>query len=95
MPQAADDATFEIDHVIARKHDGATAAGNLCLSCYYCNSFKGSDLASIDREQIVPLVAPLIVSKSDEVELLQGETSTSRFYEWTANGGGSRFWGPT
>ncbi len=48
MPQAADDAPFEIDHIIARKHRGSTVASNLCLSCFYCNSFKGSDLASLD-----------------------------------------------
>ena len=48
MPQAADDAPFEIDHVIARKHGGPTVARNLCLSCFYCNSFKGSDLAGLD-----------------------------------------------
>jgi HNH endonuclease len=48
MPQAADAATFEIDHIIARKHRGHSDAGNLCLSCYYCNSFKGSDLSSLD-----------------------------------------------
>jgi HNH endonuclease len=35
MPQAADDATFEIDHIRSRKHHGPTVAGNLCLSCYY------------------------------------------------------------
>lgn len=48
MPQAADAATFEIDHIVARKHRGQTAANNLCLSCFYCNSFKGSDLSSLD-----------------------------------------------
>lgn len=42
MPQAADDAPFEIDYIIARKHGWPTTAGNLCLSCYYCNVFKGS-----------------------------------------------------
>ena len=48
IPQAADDAPFEIDHIIAWKHIGPTIASNLCLSCYYCNSFKGSDLTSLD-----------------------------------------------
>ena len=48
MPQAADDARFEIDHIVARKHVGSTVASNLCLSCFYCNSFKGSDLTSRD-----------------------------------------------
>jgi hypothetical protein len=35
MPQEFDDAPFEIDHVIARKHGGPTAAGNLALTCFY------------------------------------------------------------
>jgi hypothetical protein len=35
MPQAADDARFEIDHIVARKHVGPTVASNLCLSCFY------------------------------------------------------------
>lgn len=50
--------TFAIDHIIAEKHGGETAAHNLCLSCYWCNSYKGSDLSSVDWEQganIVPL----------------------------------------
>ena len=50
MPHAADDAPFEIDHVIARKHLGPTTVSNLCLSCYYCNSSKGSDISSLDRK---------------------------------------------
>jgi 5-methylcytosine-specific restriction endonuclease McrA len=60
MPQAADEATFEIDHIVARKHEGPSVASNLCLSCYYCNSFKGSDLTSIDRKtrKITPLFNP-------------------------------------
>ena len=60
IPQAADDATFQIDHIIARKHTGQTVASNLCLSCYYCNSFKGSDLASIDAKtrKFTPLFNP-------------------------------------
>ena len=40
MPQAADDDSFEIDHIIARKHSGPTVASNICLCCLYCNSFK-------------------------------------------------------
>jgi hypothetical protein len=41
---------FEIDHIIAEKHGGTTNADNLCLACYRCNSFKGSDIASADLE---------------------------------------------
>jgi len=60
MPQAFDDAPFEIDHIVARKHAGPTVAGNLCLSCFYCNSFKGSDLSSLDRRtrKLTPLFNP-------------------------------------
>ena len=41
---------FEIDHVIAEKHGGATTAENLCLACFRCNSFKGSDIAGADPQ---------------------------------------------
>jgi hypothetical protein len=40
MPQRYDEAQFEIDHIIAKKHDGPTVASNLSLSCFYCNSFS-------------------------------------------------------
>lgn len=52
---------FAIDHVIAEKHGGSTRLDNLCLSCYWCNSYKGSDLSSVDWEAdaaIVPLFNP-------------------------------------
>jgi HNH endonuclease len=52
---------FAIDHVIAEKHGGPTQSDNLCLSCYWCNSFKGSDLSSVDWDEdraIVPLFNP-------------------------------------
>ncbi|WP_165248414.1 HNH endonuclease [Paludisphaera soli] len=60
MPQAFDDAGFEIDHVIARKHGGPSSPGNLCLSCYYCNSHKGSDIAGLDGRgrKLTPLFNP-------------------------------------
>lgn len=48
MPQDYDDTPFEIDQVIAKKHGGATARRNLSLSCFFCNSFKGSDIAGLD-----------------------------------------------
>jgi len=50
----------EIDHVIAEKHSGPTAAYNLAFACFYCNRFKGTDIASIDplTGEIVPLFNP-------------------------------------
>jgi 5-methylcytosine-specific restriction endonuclease McrA len=44
FPQKASFFTFEIEHIIAEKHDGITEAENLALSCPCCNRFKGSDL---------------------------------------------------
>ncbi len=52
---------FAIDHVIAEKHNGPTQSDNLCLSCYWCNSYKGSDISSVDwaaNGEIVPLYNP-------------------------------------
>lgn len=37
----------EIDHIYAEKHGGQTEEVNLCYSCYSCNRYKGSDLASL------------------------------------------------
>jgi hypothetical protein len=48
MPQGHEEFGHQIDHVIARKHGGPTAAGNLALACFPCNNHKGSDLAGVD-----------------------------------------------
>lgn len=41
---------FQIDHIIAEKHGGATILGNLALSCFFCNTFKGPNVAGLDAE---------------------------------------------
>jgi HNH endonuclease len=50
----------EVDHICAEKHGGATALENLCLSCFDCNRYKGSDLCSLDVDsgEIVTLFHP-------------------------------------
>src|SRR5260370_4887538 len=40
----------QVDHVVARKHGGATLERNLVWACFAYNKFKGSDLSSIDFE---------------------------------------------
>ena len=62
---------FEIDHIIAEKHGGATNEDNLCLACYRCNSFKGSDIASADPEtgQAVFLFHPRLQHWEDHFRL--------------------------
>ncbi|MDX2141492.1 MAG: HNH endonuclease signature motif containing protein [Chloroflexota bacterium] len=76
---------FAIDHIIAEKHGGETNALNLCLSCYWCNSYKGSDLSSvdwIDGGKIVPLFNPRQQSWDDHFALTGSRisplTSTGR-----------------
>jgi hypothetical protein len=60
LPQALDDFRFEIDHIIASKHGGPTSADNLALSCFFCNSRKGPNIAGIDPTTgaILPLFNP-------------------------------------
>jgi hypothetical protein len=60
LSQAFDDRPFEIDHIISEKHHGPTVARNLALSCFRCNSFKGSDISGIDirTRKLTPLFNP-------------------------------------
>jgi hypothetical protein len=60
MPQSFDPVDFQIDHVIAIKHHGATVAENLALACYACNLHKGPNLAGLDQptEEIFRLFHP-------------------------------------
>src|SRR5579859_3256581 len=76
---------FVIDHIIAEKHGGQTSIANLCLSCYWCNSYKGSDLSSVDwdvDEQIVPLFNPRQQNWNDHFNLdgsiIKALTATGR-----------------
>ncbi|HEV3263271.1 MAG TPA: HNH endonuclease signature motif containing protein [Gemmataceae bacterium] len=48
LPQTYSRLPFEIDHIIACKHGGQTRPSNLALSCFYCNSFKGSNISGLD-----------------------------------------------
>ena len=50
IPESMTWAVHTIDHVFAEKHGGGTTADNLALACSICNSWKGSDLASIDEQ---------------------------------------------
>ncbi len=51
---------FEVDHIVAEKHNGLTIPDNLCWSCSTCNGYKGSDISSYDpiTQQLTPLYNP-------------------------------------
>jgi hypothetical protein len=53
-------APFQIDHIIARQHGGASDYENLALACIHCNRFKGPNIAGLDPEtlEIVRLFHP-------------------------------------
>ena len=40
--------SFQVDHIIAIKHSGTDTDDNLCLACYECNIYKGSNVAALD-----------------------------------------------
>lgn len=50
MPQQYDLLTFQVDHIIARKHHGTDELENLALACYACNNHKGPNIAGLDSE---------------------------------------------
>src|SRR4051812_32415706 len=41
---------FEIDHVVPRKHGGLAIEENLALACFYCNRYKGANIAGFDPQ---------------------------------------------
>jgi len=63
------------DHVVAKKHRGATHEDNLAWACYLCNLLKGSDIASVDIEtgQIVRLFDPRSDRWADHFRLKDGQ----------------------
>lgn len=50
LPDHLTSLRFQLDHVIAEKHEGETALDNLAHACLYCNSFKGPNIAGRDQE---------------------------------------------
>ena len=62
---------FEVDHIRAEKHGGASVSDNLAWSCSNCNGFKGSDIGSIDplTDKLTPLFNPRRQVWSDHFRL--------------------------
>lgn len=62
MPQSAVDATFHVDHVIARQHvdHQDDDPESLALACNRCNLCKATNLSSIDPDtgELVRLFHP-------------------------------------
>ena len=39
----------QVDHIVSRKHGGASTSDNLAYACVICNRYKGTDIAAIDQ----------------------------------------------
>ncbi|MBY0522118.1 MAG: HNH endonuclease [Gemmataceae bacterium] len=53
-------APFQVEHIIARQHEGPSTLSNLALACHRCNLHKGPNLTGIDprSRRLVPLFHP-------------------------------------
>jgi hypothetical protein len=71
FPQSASLLAFEVEHIVAEKHGGATALDNLALACPYCNRYKGTDLGSLDPTTgiLTPFFHPRTQNWHDHFEL--------------------------
>ena len=60
FPETFAEAPFQVDHVIARQHGGASSLENLVLACCFCNRYKGPNLSGVDSisGRVVPLFHP-------------------------------------
>ena len=47
LPVVASQAPFEVEHIIPRKHAGATEPANLALACLHCNRHKGVNISGL------------------------------------------------
>lgn len=50
FPETFTRVPFQIDHIISEKHGGPTTVENLALSCFFCNTHKGPNIAGLDPE---------------------------------------------
>ena len=52
--------SFQIEHIVSKKHGGHTHLSNLALACLDCNVAKGSDLGSVTRPtgRLIPFFNP-------------------------------------
>lgn len=60
IPQAGQEATFHIDHIVPRRDGGPTILENLALSCVSCSLRKGARIEARDPSSgdIAPLFHP-------------------------------------
>lgn len=60
LPEKVSIKKHEPDHIIPRKHGGKDSDENLAWACFFCNRFKGSEVAAFDRitGELFPIFNP-------------------------------------
>jgi hypothetical protein len=71
VPEESELTDYEVDHIVAEQHGGATALENLAYSCCECNRYKGPNLTSIDPDsgEVILLFNPRTQQWSDHFTL--------------------------
>lgn len=74
VPQAGQEATFHIDHVVPRRSGGPTELDNLALACVSCSLRKGARTEALDpvSGEMAPLFNPRRDSWDEHFELADG-----------------------
>jgi len=63
LPEACQRVPFQIDHIIAEQHEGATVFENLANACLRCNKRKGPNVAGVNSNtgEIVRLFIHVVI----------------------------------
>jgi hypothetical protein len=74
LPDSFAETPFQVDHIIAEKHSGPTHPDNLAWACFYCNNYKGPNVAGVDpiTRQITRLFHPRTDRWHDHFQLHDG-----------------------
>jgi len=61
----------QVDHIVSRKHGGLSVPSNLAYACLRCNTWKGSDIASVEPPtcRLTPLYNPRQQRWADHFQL--------------------------
>jgi hypothetical protein len=75
LPENEGSHPFHVEHIVSRKHGGASVLDNLAWACFPCNVSKGPDLSSIDPEtgELTVLYNPRQHLWNDHFEMINGE----------------------
>jgi hypothetical protein len=73
LPDKVSFYNFHIDHIRSLKHGGTSNIENLAYCCPDCNHFKGTDIASFDKnDELIRFFNPRSDDWNEHFEILNG-----------------------